>query len=230
MAVSQATRRAIIEYSPWHEDKIRVAYNGIDRSRIHPIDRDAAYGAIAHIVPPGTPFILTVGQGTPYKNHLNAVRGFLEAFQGRPEFRMVLVRRCLGGDSALRALLGSSQARAQVITLPYVSPEVLNALYNAARVVLHPSYYEGFGLPLLEAMSAGTPVVTSDVSSMPEVVGTAALLVNPASPGAIAKALVSLDTNEDLREKLIAEGRKRVDQFTWRDCARTTLAAYREIV
>jgi len=229
LTVSQATRHAILEYAPWHAAKIRVMYNGIDRSRIYPMEKAAAYRMLAHLIAPGTPFVFTVGQGTPYKNHLNAVRGFLEAFGARPEYRMILVRRSWGQDKALQALLQSPQAQAQVLTVPYVTSAVLNALYNAARILLHPSYYEGFGLPLIEAMATGTPIVTSNLSSMPEVAGPAALLVSPADSRAIAEALVTLDQDEALRTRLIAEGYKRLACFSWSNCAQATLAVYREL-
>ena len=230
LAVSHATRHAIVEHTPWNEGKVRVAYNGIDRSRIYPVEQEIAYRTLAHLMPPGTPFVLTVGQGTPYKNHLNAVRGFLEAFGSRPEYRMILVRRALTRDKALQTLLRSPQAQAQVLCLPYVPPDVLNALYNAARMVLHPSYHEGFGLPLIEAMAVGTPLVTASVSAMPEVAGPAALLVPPADYRAIAEALVTLDQDETVRQRLIAEGHKRLERFSWSTCAQATLAVYRELV
>ncbi len=229
LAVSQATRNAILDFAPRHEAKVRVVLNGTDRTRIFPIGRDAAFRALAHIVAPGTPFVLTVGQGAPYKNHLNAVRAFLRAFSGRPEYRMVLVRRRAVPEKAFEELLASPAAKAQVIVLPYVLPGVLNALYNAARIVLHPSYYEGFGLPLVEAMSAGVPVVTSNVSSMPDVAGKAAWLVNPADSGEIADALVTLDRDDAARERLVEEGRRRLELFTWKESARATLGVYREI-
>ena len=228
IAISNATRNAIVEYAPWHEPKVRVVYNGVDRKRVFPLETDAGSRALVHVVDPSTPFVLTVGQGSPYKNHLNAVRGFLEAFRDRPDFRMILVRRAAGPDKALERLLRSPHARAQVITLPYVTPAVLNALYNRARIVLHPSYYEGFGLPLVEAMAAGVPLVTSSVSSMPEVVGPAALLVSPGDASAIARALVALDQDDVLRERLIAAGRERLRLFDWTACARATLDVYRE--
>jgi glycosyltransferase involved in cell wall biosynthesis len=230
LTVSHATRHAILEYAPWHASKIRVAYHGLDRSRIFPLDKDIAYRTLAHLIEPGTPFILTIGQGTPYKNHLHAVRGFLEAFGHRPEYRMLLVRRLVGHDHELQKLLQSPQARQQVCPLPNVTPAVLNALYNAAHIVLHPSYYEGFGLPLIEAMATGTPIVTSNVSAMPEVVGSAALLVSPADVRVIAEALVTLDRDDAVRERLVAEGYKRLELFSWHTCARTTLEVYRELV
>ena len=230
LAVSHATRHAILAYAPWHEAKIRVVYNGIDRQRFYPVDKEVAYRTLAPLVAPGTPFVLTVGQGVPYKNHLHAVRGFLEAFGDRPAYRLVLVRRVVRQDPALDAVLRSPQGKTQVLVLPYVTPDILNALYNTARIVLHPSYYEGFGFPLIEAMATGTPLVTSNLSAMPEVAGPAALLVSPADVRAIAAALVTLDRDEALRDRLIAEGYQRLDRFSWRTCAQATLAVYRELV
>jgi glycosyltransferase involved in cell wall biosynthesis len=229
LAVSHATRHAILEYAPWYAGKTRVTYHGIDTQRIYPLAPEQAWGQLAHLLPPGTPFVLTVGQGTPYKNHVNAVRGFLAAFGGHPHYRLVLVRRFVRHDKTLDALLRTPHAQTQVLRLPYVPPDVLNALYNAARIVLHPSYHEGFGLPLLEAMQVGTPIVTSCVSAMSEIVGPAALLVNPADVGAMAEALVRLDQDAAVRARCIAEGRKRLALFRWSHCARATLEVYREV-
>lgn len=228
IAVSNATRNAILEYAPWHEPKLRVIPNGVDERRIFPLSKEAAFRTLANVINGANPFVLTVGQGSPYKNHFNAVRGFLQAFRDRPEYRMILVRRASGVDRALDDLLKTPQALEQVIPLPYVTSDMLNALYNRARMVLHPSYYEGFGLPLVEAMAAGVPIVTSHLSSMPEVVGPAALLVSPADPGAIARALIELDRNEALRQRLVAAGHERIALFSSAECARATLAVYRE--
>jgi alpha-1,3-rhamnosyl/mannosyltransferase len=230
IAISNATRNAIVEHAPWHEPKVRVIYSGIDRRRIFPVPQAEAARSLAPLLGGTDPFVLTVGQSSPYKNHFNAVRGFLEAFRDRPEYRLVLVRRPAGRDRPLEKLLATPQARAQVRTLTSVTPETLNALYNAARIVLHPSYYEGFGLPLVEAMAAGVPLVTSTVSSMPEIAGPAALLVSPADTGAIARALTSLDRDEALRARLVAAGRERLALFDWTDSARATLDVYRDVV
>ncbi|MGE3540954.1 MAG: glycosyltransferase family 4 protein [Candidatus Tectimicrobiota bacterium] len=230
MTVSHATRRAIIDYAPWYASKLHVTYNGFDPTRIYALDKAMAFRKLRHLLPPGTPFVLTVGQGSPYKNHLHAVQGFLEAFAARPAYRMVLVRRFLYQDKALAALLRRPEVRARVLTLPYVTSEILNALYNAAQMVLHPSYYEGFGLPLIEAMAVGTPLVTSNVSAMPEVAGAAALLVNPADVQAIAAALQALADDAPLRAKLVAEGYKRVALFNWNQCAQDTLQVYRSVL
>jgi glycosyltransferase involved in cell wall biosynthesis len=229
IVISNATRNAILEFAPWHEHKIRVVYNGVDRKRIFPMDKAEAARILEPLIQAANPFVLTVGQGSPYKNHLNAVRGFLRAFRDRPEYRMVLVRRASVSDRALARLLATPQARAQVIAVDYLAPEMLNALYNRARMVLHPSYYEGFGLPLVEAMAAGVPIVTSSLSSMPEVAGPAALLVSPSDSDAIARALTALDKDDVLRERLIAAGRQRLARFDWAESARATLDVYREV-
>jgi glycosyltransferase involved in cell wall biosynthesis len=157
LAVSHATRHAILEYAPGHAGKTRVAYHGIDTQRIYPLAPARAWGHLAHLLPPGTPFVLTVGQGTPYKNHVNAVRGFLAAFGGHPHYRLVLVRRFVRHDKTLEALLRTPQAQAQVLRLPYVPPDVLNALYNAARIVLHPSYYERLRVAAARGHAGGNP-------------------------------------------------------------------------
>jgi len=230
VTVSHATQRAIIEYAPWHAAKLCVTHNGFDPTRVYPLDKDVAFRVLAHLIPPKTPFVLTVGQGTPYKNHLNAVRSFMAAFGERHDYRMILVRRLVGQDKALDALLRNPRVQEWVLTLPYVTPAVLNALYNAARMVLHPSYYESFGLPLIEAMAVETPIVTSNLSAMPEVVGPAALLVNPEDFQAIAEAMQRLEYDEVLRERLIAEGNKRLQLFSWSRCAQVTLDVYKALV
>ena len=230
LTVSHSSRRSIVEYSPWYEPKVRVTYNAVDGSFVHAVSPDEAHGALAHILPAGTPFVLTMGHTSPHKNHLNAVRGFLQAFAHRPEYRMVLVRRLPKQEGALQRLLDSPEGRQKVITLPHVSEEVLNALLNAARVYFHPSYYEGFGIPLLEAMVAGTPVVTSTVSAMPEIVGEAAVLASPADPAALAEALRRVDGDEELRARLVEAGHRRHKEFTWARTARATLEAYRDVV
>jgi len=228
IAISHATRNAIVEYAPWHEPKIRVVRSGIDRRRIYPLAPDEAERLVAPIVGASHPFVLTVGQASPYKNHIGAVRAFLRAFADRPEYRMVLVRRPAAADRALDRLLATPSARERILVRSSVRPEVLNALYNRARVVLHPSFYEGFGLPLVEAMAAGTPLVSSSVSSMPEIVGPAGLLASPANVDALARALVTADGDEVLRARLTAAGRERLALFDWNETAKATLQIYSE--
>jgi glycosyltransferase involved in cell wall biosynthesis len=230
VAPSEATRRAIVDHAPWHAGKTRVALLGVDAGSTLPGDQAGAQERVRQLLAPGTPFVLTVGDASPHKNHANALRGFLLAFGHRPEYRMVLVRRFVRRDRAMADLLARPEVRAQVITLPHVPGDLLRSLYQTARIYLHPSYYEGFGLPLLEAMAAGTPVVTSRTSCLPEVAGPAALQVDPADPVAIGAALTRLDQDAELRERLVVEGRRRATSFSWQQCARSTLEAYRELL
>lgn len=230
LTVSEATRRAIVEHSPWFASKLRVTPNGIDREKLRPMTREEVARELAPHLGAETPFVLTIGDASPHKNHRNAVRGFMRAFGSRPEWRMVLVRRFLRVDPEMRALLHEKAVRARVITLPHVPDRTLNALYRAARIYLQPSYYEGFGIPILEAMEAGVPVVTSTTSCLPEVAGDAALYADPADPDAIAAALRRLADDPALVDELRARGRRRLDHFTWEACAAKTLAAYREAV
>ena len=232
IAVSNATRDAIARLVPRHAEKIRVIRNAYDSGRLASPSPEEARRALeeAGVLPPDAPFVLTVGQGLPYKNHAGAVAGFLAAFGDRPDYRLVLVRREAETDPRLDALLGSPGARERVIVLPHVDSRVLSALYRRARIVLHPSLYEGFGLPLLEAMAAGTPVVTSGLGATAEIAGPAALLADPNDPDAIGAALRRLEVDGPLRARLIAEGRERLALFDAGAAARAALAVYREAV
>jgi glycosyltransferase involved in cell wall biosynthesis len=115
-----------------------------------------------------------------------------------------------------------------VILTGYVADEDLPRLYRAARAFVYPSLFEGFGLPPLEAMACGTPVVTSDVSSLPEVTGAAALLIDPTDERALANALIEIVNNESLRAELREKGVAQAKKFTWRDAAEKTLRLYQE--
>ena len=128
-----------------------------------------------------------------------------------------------------------SGGRSQVIELGYVSPpsadplSPLPHLYAAASMTVFPSFYEGFGIPVVEAMACACPVVASNVTSIPEIAGDAAMLVNPNSVEEIAAAMARLDSDPELRRELIARGLRRAGMFTWNNCARQTLAAYRRL-
>ena len=111
-----------------------------------------------------------------------------------------------------------------------VPSEHLLYLYNAARLLVHPSFYEGFGLPPLEAITCGTPAIVSNVSALPEVVGDAALLVDPHDIDGLTVAMWRVLTDEDLRNSLIAKGLIRADMFSWKRAAQETLAVYRRVV
>ena len=167
------------------------------------------------------PFLLAVGTLEPRKNLPRLVAAFAEAAGDLPEHHLVVV----GPTGWGRAL---DTAPARVVLAGAVEEAVLQGLYAASEGLAYPSLYEGFGLPVLEAMARGLPVLTSDLSSMPEVAGGAALLVDPTDTSAIAKGLIELLSNHALRERLVADGRRHAAAFTWRATAAATWAAYQE--
>ncbi|MDO8735163.1 MAG: glycosyltransferase family 1 protein, partial [Elusimicrobiota bacterium] len=117
--------------------------------------------------------------------------------------------------------------RGDIILTGYITEEENICLYNAASVFVFPSLYEGFGLPILEAMACGTPVITSDVYSMPEVAGDAAIMVNPEKISEITAAILKIVKDENLRKSLIEKGFQRAKLFNWEKTARKTLEVYR---
>ncbi|MBI5502305.1 MAG: glycosyltransferase family 4 protein [Deltaproteobacteria bacterium] len=228
IAVSRATRDALVGFVPEARGKTVVIPNGRD-PYFEPRPPAEVAGLTRAIVPDGCRVVLAIGNGSPHKNHYRAVQAFLRAFGGRPEWRMVLVRRFERRDGPMAALLESSEARRQVIVLPYVARDVVRALYCRARIFFFPSWVEGFGLPILEAMACRTPVLTANVSAPAEVAGEAALAVDPFDVGALADGLRRLDADEALREELIGRGAERIRAFDWTESARQTLEVYREL-
>lgn len=230
VAVSEFAAREIHDLYGLPENRIRVVWNGVSselRSRPCPEAVQAVRDTfgIAH-----RPYILFVGGADPRKNHRTLVRAFARCREELKDHVLVLV-----GDAVHR--FGSYQASVRAEGLEdavrcpgRVSAEDLRLLYSGAAVFVFPSLYEGFGMPVLEAMASGTPVITSDSTSLPEVAGDAALLVNPESPDHLKTALVRVLKDEDLRQSLRAKGLERVKSFTWERTARQTFAVYREVV
>ncbi|MDQ3804160.1 MAG: glycosyltransferase family 4 protein [Acidobacteriota bacterium] len=179
----------------------------------------------------GGEYLLAVGSIQPRKNLARLVRAYsdLRRERGRsnlPQLVLVGRRAWLYGET-LRAV-EESGARESIILTGYVSEGDLPALYSGALCFAYPSFFEGFGLPPLEAMRCGTPVLAGNRASLPEVVGDAGLLVDPFDTGAIARALGRLADDQRLRENLRTRGLARARAFDWRDTARMTLEVYRK--
>ncbi len=226
LTVSETSREALVRRYPHLAQKITVTHHGLEPF-FRPLEASEAEALTSHLVPAGTPFVLSVGQGSPYKNHPRALRAFARAFADRPSMKLVLVRRFSRRDGEMRRLLASEALRDRVISLPEVGEEELRALYARASIFLFPSVFEGFGLPPLEAMACGTPVLTASFGAMAEICGDAALGVNTYSVSEIADGLVRLERDRELRDELVAKGRARAASFSWRTCAERTLRAYR---
>lgn len=219
MTVSDASRRDIEERFPSIRGRVFVTPNAVDPS-FGPLPRTEGWDALRDLMEPGTPFVLAVGQGSPYKNHGRALAAFWEAFAADPEMRFVLVRRFeRGPDPILADWMGRSEVARRVIRISGVSEEVLRALYAKAVLFAFPSLYEGFGLPSLEAMASGTPVVTSNHGAMAEVAGDAAATVDPTDVSDIAAAMRRIRDDSSYAARLRERGLHRASQYTW---SRTT--------
>jgi glycosyltransferase involved in cell wall biosynthesis len=181
----------------------------------------------------GGEYVLAVGSIQPRKNLARLVRAYSALRRGRgrsnlPQLVLVGKKAWLYGDT-LRAIEEENLGESVLLT-GYVSEGDLPALYTGALLFAYPSFYEGFGLPPLEAMSCGAPVLTGNLTSLPEVVGDAGLTVDPFDTDALAEALARLIDDDALRANLSRRGLERARHFDWRDTARMTLQVYRRVM
>jgi glycosyltransferase involved in cell wall biosynthesis len=174
------------------------------------------------------PYILHVGNIASRKNLARLIGALSHLAASRPGLQLVLAGRLSYRHEEVLDRIASCGFKDRVALPGYVARDDLPHLYSAAEVFVFPSLCEGFGLPALEAMACGAPVVTSDSSSLPEVIGEAGLLVNPEKEVEIAGAIDKLLSEADLRSQLSEAGKKHAGEFTWERTARETLAVYRE--
>ncbi len=226
--VSRASANAIAAYAPHAAERTHVTLSGVS-PRFRPVEADHDVLATLGLAPDRA-FVLTVGQYAPYKNHEGALRGFAMAFGERPDIDLVLVQRMGKATHRLLALARALGIADRVRLVPTISEQALLSLYSAAKALLHPSFCEGFGNPVAEAMACGCPIVTSNRSAMPEVTGGAALLVDPGDPAAIAHGLGMIVDDGRMAARLRQAGLARAAQLRWDAFARANLAIYRAIL
>ena len=172
-----------------------------------------------------------MGTLEPRKNFQRLINAYqMVANSGQQTPRLVIIGGHGWGNEELGKVVRESGLDERVRLVGYVPDEDLPTLYRRAAVFVYPSLYEGFGLPPLEAMACGTPVVTSNISSIPEVVGEAAMLIDPYNTAEIAQAMASVLTNQGLRDTLRTSGLVRSRLFNWDKTARETLSLYREAI
>jgi glycosyltransferase involved in cell wall biosynthesis len=175
---------------------------------------------------PSSPYILAVGTIQPRKNYSRLVAALGDLREGGLDVALVIAGGKGWLDTPIYESVRAAGLEAYVKFLGYVNDADLPALYSHAAAFAMPSLYEGFGLPILEAMACGTPVVTSRVSSLPEAAGEAALLVDPTDTGALADALRRVLSDSDLRHRLIERGLRHVAPFVWERTAEQLAAAF----
>ena len=229
IAISQHTKRDLITQYGIPPERIRVIYPGCDPTRYRPLTHAEILPTLSRYhLSPG--YLLYVGTIEPRKNLARLIEACerLAHRLGRPPAPLVLVGAPGWKTQEIYRRIERSPLRSAIVLTGAVDEQDLPQLYNGASVFVYPSLYEGFGLPVLEAMACGIPVVTSNVSSLPEVIGDAGLAVNPEDPEALAGALHQLLTNESLRDALGQKGQQRAQQFSWDRTARETLRTYEE--
>jgi glycosyltransferase involved in cell wall biosynthesis len=212
LTVSQSTAQAL-------------AVRGVDETRIHVSPNGlSSFPAPTDPPFPAGPFILLVGSLEPRKGHELLLRAAARLKSG--DIRLVFAGPEMGRAPALRAAAARLGIEQRLTLLGPVDDALLAGLYSAATVVCLPSYGEGFGLPVLEAMSFGAPVLASDLPALHEVAGDAALFTPPGDADELARALERMLDNEQLRQALSRQGRQRAALFTWDATAQKTLEAY----
>jgi glycosyltransferase involved in cell wall biosynthesis len=230
LTVSQASKDDILHYLNVPSEKVEVIYNALDeRLAIVPTAEEVDRVRQRFLLT--APFILYAGNIKPHKN----VDRLIEAFSimrksGVEDVKLLIIGDELSKYPSLRRLVHRHQLHQHVRFLGFVPDATLAVLYRLAALFVFPSLYEGFGLPPLEAMASGTPVVTSNVSSLPEVVGDAALLIDPMDPAAIAQAMARVLNEPGLRAELVQRGFDRVKQFSWERSVARVRQVYAELV
>ena len=220
IAVSEFTRSEISTWLPEVADRVTVIPNG---RHVRPSGPDDG-------LPPGPPYALMLGTLEPRKNPTLAIDAFSALRRRGVELRLVLA----GGESPLIDVPGLLRARGldapEVVRTGYLDDRRLSALLKHARLLVFPSLYEGFGMPLLEAMGAGVPVVAARAGATPETLGDAGVLIEPGDVDGFADAMERVASDDALRAELIAAGRARAARFTWARAGAACLELYRSVV
>src|SRR5437868_2798823 len=226
LTVSESSKRDILRFVDAPPEKIDVIYNAYDeRFGIEPREEDVV--RVRERYQLHDEFVLYAGNVKPHKNLERLIEAFdLVRRRGLGHLRLVLIGDDISRYAALRRAVHQHQLHKYVRFLGYLPEDTLAVLYRLAGLFVFPSLYEGFGLPPLEAMASGTPVVTSNVSSLPEVAADAAVLVDPYDAAAIAGGIERVLTDEQLRRDLRQRGLARARQFSWEASVRRIREIY----
>ncbi len=229
IAVSESTKRDLIRLLGVPEDRVSVIYEAA-HPLFSPVTNTDALDRTRARYQLTSPFMLFVGTLEPRKNLptlLRAFRGLRDKYKS-PASLVIVGNRGWLADEVDRTIAELNLGDA-VRFLGGIPNDELVYLYNAATAFVFPSFYEGFGLPPLEAMACGTPVITSNVSSLPEVVGDAAMLINPEDVDALTVAMARVLSDEKIQREMRDKGLKRAQAFSWERAASETLAVYRQV-
>jgi len=228
IAVSESTKNDLLNNYDVSKEKIRVICDGVsekfkavqDRTLLSRVKK--RYGIRSR-------FLMNVGNPKPHKNWPGLIEAFAESGKKVKDCRLVLVGSRDPRYPEIERLIRKLQLKDRVIVTGFVDEGDMPLLYNAAEALVLPSFYEGFGLPVLEAMACGTPVLSSSSSALPEVCGDAALMVDANEPANLVAGIERILSDEKLRRELSDKGTKRAKLFSWKQTAQKTLEVYQEI-
>jgi len=227
VAVSERTKKDLMDLYGIDCGKIHVVLHGVEES-FRPMKEGEGLGEVRDRYGLPEKFVLQVGTLEPRKNHKRLLEAYrLMCEKHTAEHSLVICGKRGWLDEDIYKAAGGPGLEGKVAFTGYVSDEELPFIYNLASAVVYPSLYEGFGLPVIEGMACGRPVLTSSRGAMAEVAGEAALFVDPEDVDEMADGLRRLLYDEPLRERLIKAGLERAARFTWEETARQTLAVYR---
>jgi glycosyltransferase involved in cell wall biosynthesis len=226
---SQFSKRSILDAYQLADDKVVVVPIGVS-SVFHPVAREAAQRSMRSSLLASTavPFILTVGDLQPRKNHVGLIRAFEDLIRSHPQLphHLLIVGKETWYAPTVRSAAKKSQVADRIHFTGFVDDEELRRLYGACDLFVYPSFYEGFGLPILEAMACGRAVACSNTSAMPEVADSAALLFDPTAQQDLVFAMRDLLLNPELRQRMERLGVQRAAMFSWSHSAAKTLDVY----
>jgi glycosyltransferase involved in cell wall biosynthesis len=235
-AVSNFTKRDVSRYFNIKSEKIEVVYNALDENFMRGHSSAAEQALVRGRYQLDSPFLLYAGRISPHKNvariieAFSALKGELAKDASYPDLKLIIIGDEVSKNPDIRRAVIRSGMQHEVRFLGFVPIDVLRVFFDMAKVFVFPSLYEGFGLPPLEAMAHGTPVVTSNTSALPEVVGNAAMLVNPENVFEISRALQRVLTDQSLRDRMKTAGIEQVRRFSWEASVRRMVEVYTEVV
>ncbi|MFC1925769.1 glycosyltransferase family 4 protein [Chloroflexota bacterium] len=229
IAISQNTKKDLISLLGTKEEKIHCVYFGIN-SEYRPIENREYLEGVRDKYDLPSEFILAISSLQRRKNLPNLVKAF-SLVKERPNVnhKLVIIGVPLWQNSSVFDEINTSPVKDEIMWLKYVPEEDLPAIYNLASALAFPSLYEGFGFPLLESMACGCPVICSNTSSLPEIAGDAAVLIDPMSVEQLADGIISILSDDSLREDLTNKGLERASNFTWEKTAKETLNVFEAV-
>ena len=227
---SEFSRGAILKHYAIDEDKVAVVHNAASPV-FRPIERQVAAAAVERKFQIAAPFVLMVGDLQPRKNHLGLLRAFEEVLRAHPNLAhsLVFVGKETWYSKELHRAVASSSITSRVRFTGFVDDADLAHFYGACDLFVFPSFYEGFGLPILESMACGRAVACSNLTAMPEVADGAAILFDPHSTREMVRAMADIMLDQELRTRLERLGIQRAAQFSWDQAARRTLEVYYDV-